>query len=67
MGKLLKGFIDNSVQLRMIKNRPPLSVVPPVNMSVHASTLGRRALLGAFIVGMGLIFTSKLGTEILSK
>lgn len=50
----MSGFIDNTKYKNMIKNRPPLSLIPNINPSAYSGYLGINAF-GA------LAFASLLG------
>ena len=57
------GFIDNSVNEKMIKNRPVLSVVPGVNRRLHASRIGMFYTINLFVVGFTAIFAHRYFTD----
>ena len=59
-------FIDNSVQERMINNRPPLSILPSVNKKLHLPRIAANAVLPAVVFSFLGVFTYQLITRTMS-
>ena len=58
--------IDNSIQERMLKNKPSISIVPQVNKRIIAGRIGMGYLLNFAVLSTSLIFMYKLTTQTFS-
>ncbi len=60
----MSGFIDNTKYKNMIKNRPPLSLIPNIKPSVYSGYLGLNIFAGLTVASLLAIFAYKQYTSL---
>ena len=59
-------FVDNSVQERMVINRPPVNVLPPANKKLHLPRIAVNAAIPVVMISFLGVFFYQFSTRTLS-